>query len=288
MYKNYICPICESRLVGQRYCPSCKKMVEPLIYSGKYLPNEHSDRCLVEPKNDKSTKKTSSKKINILPVIAVIIGLLPGIISFGGAIIDEFSEPDIDPENYSNPEFIEAVLDNYIDKNIDKYEATGCASYYVDEDFVNEWGEPGTGYQCFDVDYEGFIDQFPDYSVEEGDSLYSVELLGSNYLTYYNHIINLSDSYENNIEIEYDEISKQVIQVRYEQTPEDGADVNFEIPLSIAKYLDSYDTITEDLLQEIFSSAEDEGEMNLQDVDGMSIYVEEYEDTISWSFERKN
>lgn len=288
MYKNYICPICESRLVGQRYCPSCKKMVEPLVYSGRYLPNEHSDRCLVEPKKEKTTKKISSKKINILPVIAVIIGLLPGIISFGGALIDEFSEPDIDPENYSNPEFIEAVLDNYIDKNIDKYEATGCASYYVDEDFVNEWSEPGTGYQCFDTSYEGIIDKFPDYSVEEGDSLYSVELLGSDYLTYYNHIINLSDSYENNIEVEYDEISKQVIQVRYEQTLEDGADIDFKIPLSIAKYLDSYDTITEDLLQEIFSSAEDEDETSLQDVEGMSIYVEEYEDTISWSFERKN
>lgn len=284
MYKNYICPICETRLVGKCYCPSCHKRVEPLVYSGRYLPNEHSDRCLVEREKSvsKKTEKSVSKKAGILSIIAVIIGLLPAVLSITGALVDKFSQPEVDPQNYSNPEFIEAVLDNYIDKNLDKYEATGCATYYVDEDFVNEWNEPGTGYQCFDVGYEDLVDKFGYYDMGEGDSEYSVELYGSNYSTFYNHIINLSDD-ENLIEIEYDEISKQVIQVRYEQSLED-LDIDYQIPLSIANYLDTYGKVTEKMLKNIVSTAESEN--NSPEVEGMSIYVDEYEDTITWSFER--
>ena len=276
MYKSYICPICESRLVGQRYCPSCHKLVEPLVYSGRYLPNEHSDRCLMEIKKSvpKKTDKSVPKKAGILSILAVIIGLLPAILSFAG--------PEIDPENYNNPEFIQAVLDNYIDKNLDKYEATGCASFYVDEDFVNEWNESGTGYQCFNVGYEGLVDKFGYYDMGEEDNQYSIELYGSNYSTFYNHIINLSDD-ENLIEIEYDEVSKQVIQVRYEQSLEDS-DIDYQIPLSIANYLDSYAAVTEEVLQKMALAAEDGSES--PDVEGMSIYVDEYEDTITWSFEK--
>lgn len=301
MYKSYICPICESRLVGQRYCPSCHKLVEPLVYSGRYLPNEHSDRCLVEPRkmqakvavktkqNKSEWKKQRPKeekktgKAGILSIIAVIIGLLPAILSFAGIFADEFLDININPEDYSNPEFIQAVLDNYIDKNTDAYDETGYASYYVDEDFVNEWNEPGTGYQCFDVDYEGLVDKFGYYDMGEGDSEYSVDLFGTNYKTYYNHSINLSDGDKNDIEIEYDEVSKQVIQVRYEQSLEDS-DIDYQIPLSIANYLDSYAAVTEEVLQKMALAAKDGSES--PDVEGMSIYVDEYEDTITWSFEK--
>jgi hypothetical protein len=291
MGKNYLCPICETPLKGQRYCPECHRLIkEPTIFYGKYLPNQHTNRCIV-PKTEfkrqtpsvklyydsKQSKKKKKSKDGIALVKAISF-LIVFIILFS-VFISSFTDSgfEVDPDDYGeNSEFVEYILDHYTDVESDEYSAT----YTIDADTALELGVAGTGYECFDKTYDQWLECLNNKSVGLENTMDNCRVTfydSENYRTYFERTQEFSiDNCE--VSVDYDVVSGQIIQISLYQNLEENENPNYEIPTLIADFLVSDKTISE---EDIKALAQNE-EKYIEDV---IVYLSQDEDSIYWSFE---